>query len=115
VCECLVLAGCVDREERRYGRAIRLLAAVTAYYQARGAAPFALGGYVEYIPPEFIPPLYEHCLAALHAEVDGASYDREWAAGRQMSLQQAVAEALVVLAACGGAQSAAPPTHGCRP
>jgi non-specific serine/threonine protein kinase len=85
--ESLVLAGRVAQVGSQSAQAIRALAAVTAYYDARGVALLSDVNV-------FVPPLYERCLAALRASVDAVTFDHEWAEGERMTLEQAVAYAL---------------------
>jgi predicted ATPase/DNA-binding XRE family transcriptional regulator len=81
--ESLVLAGCVAQAEGQYGRAIRALAAVMAYYHTRGEKLLSDAN-------DLIPPHYERCLTALRDDVDVDTLDHEWAEGLRMALAQAI-------------------------
>jgi tetratricopeptide (TPR) repeat protein len=83
IAECLVDLGCVANDEGRADSAMRLL---------------ALGQKLaERIAYKFKPPAqeqFERCVSALRARVGEETFAREWAAGQQMSVEQAVAYAL---------------------
>jgi hypothetical protein len=73
----------VDRGRRQPERAARLFGAAEALHEAIGKP----------LPP-FLRADYDRDVAAVHAQLDDATFDAAWAAGQALSLEQAIAEAL---------------------
>jgi len=69
--------------ERRSDRAALLLGSAAALFEASAATAVA-----------FDQTIYERHLAAVHAQLSAATFERAWAAGRALSADQAIAEAL---------------------
>jgi non-specific serine/threonine protein kinase len=82
IAECLVGLGCAANDEDRTDSALRLLASGQML--------------AERITYKFEPPeqeQFERCVSALRARVDEETFAREWAAGQEMSVEQAIAYA----------------------
>jgi hypothetical protein len=56
---------------------------------------------------------YQHWVAAIRAQLDDATFAAAWAAGRTMTLEEAIAEALAGVAVADGARWI-PRNHRCR-